>query len=167
MNGVDRVDQLRSTNPIRRKETRLSMNTLTWAMDMALINAFCIFNKVSGSACKRVTLREFKRRVAEQLTLPQRVRMERKRRPTPPAETLQEIVGMDTSVHTITPNSTKFSKGKLVCYLCTLRGLSKKASVREALDAVCAAASGDAVVQPRLKNNKTITTLDQLELIAD
>ncbi|OWZ21005.1 hypothetical protein PHMEG_0004526 [Phytophthora megakarya] len=39
-NGVDRVDQLRSTNPTRRKEKRLSISLLTWAIDLALINAF-------------------------------------------------------------------------------------------------------------------------------
>ncbi|KAK1935571.1 hypothetical protein P3T76_010266 [Phytophthora citrophthora] len=35
MNGVDRVDQLRSTNTIRRKEKRVSMSIPTWALDRA------------------------------------------------------------------------------------------------------------------------------------
>ncbi|POM75332.1 LOW QUALITY PROTEIN: Hypothetical protein PHPALM_7578 [Phytophthora palmivora] len=68
MNGVDRVDQLRSTNPIRRKERHLSISILTWALDLALINAFSLFRKVVGDASARVSLREFKRRVAEKLT---------------------------------------------------------------------------------------------------
>ncbi|OWZ04679.1 hypothetical protein PHMEG_00023377 [Phytophthora megakarya] len=195
MNGVDRVDQLRSTNPIRRKEKRLSMSILTWAIDLALINAFSLFKKVAGSAATRVTLREFKRRVAEKLTAVQRSRMDKERRHQPATDQpLHEVVGADSSLHALTPNSKQHSTGKLTCYLCSLRGFSKKAlfsctgchrgfhmpcfaafhyrdalssscpNARSALDAVCAAASGDPLAQTRLKKNKTITYLDQLEL---
>ncbi|KAK1938850.1 hypothetical protein P3T76_008925 [Phytophthora citrophthora] len=130
MNGVDRVDQLRSTNPIRRKEKRLSMSLLTWALDLALINALALFKKVAGSAVERVTLREFKQRVAEKLTAVQRTRREKERcrRQPQPNEPLEDLVGADPSLHAITPNSKKHSSGKLACYLCTLRGFSKKKS---------------------------------------
>lgn len=195
MNGVDRVDQLRSTNPIRRKEKRLSMSILTWALDLALINAFALFKKVAGVAAQRVTLREFKRRVADKLTTVQQARQEKeRRRESVPGKPILDVVGADDSIHAITPNSTQFSAGKLTCYLCSLRGFTKKArfgctgchrgfhvpcfsafhyrdalsstslTVRSALDAVCAAASGGAVTHTRLKKNKTITYLDQLQL---
>ncbi|OWZ24586.1 hypothetical protein PHMEG_000336 [Phytophthora megakarya] len=39
MNGVDRVDQLRSTYPIRRREKRLGMTMITWLTDITIINA--------------------------------------------------------------------------------------------------------------------------------
>ncbi|OWZ15858.1 hypothetical protein PHMEG_00010431 [Phytophthora megakarya] len=41
---------------------------------------------------------------------------------------------------------------------------SSSLSVRSALDAVCAAVSGDTDVQTRLKKNRTITYLDKLKL---
>lgn len=127
MNGVDRVDPLRSTNPIRGKEKRLSMSILTWAIDLALINAFALFQKVAGPGASRVTLREFKRRVAEKLTDVQRARMEKSHRQQPaPTEPLNQVLGADDSLHTITPNSRQQSTGKLTCYLCSLRGFSKK-----------------------------------------
>ncbi|KAG6943184.1 hypothetical protein JG688_00017736 [Phytophthora aleatoria] len=195
MNGVDRVDQLRSTNPIRRKEKRLSISILTWALDLALINAFSLLNKVTGPAAKKVKLREFKQHVAEQLTSVQRARMEKeRRRQSVSSQPIDAVVGADDSVHAIPPNSKQHSNGKLVCYLCTLRGFCKKAlygctgcqrefhvacftafhyhdalsstslTIRSALDAVCAAASGDPIAHTRLKKNKTITYLNELEL---
>lgn len=59
MNGVDRVDQLRSTNPTRRREKRLDMTLFTWLLDMATINAFSLMKRMTST---NVTLREFKRR---------------------------------------------------------------------------------------------------------
>ncbi|GMF68114.1 unnamed protein product [Phytophthora fragariaefolia] len=56
MNGVDRVDQLRSTNPIRRKEKRLSMSILTWALDLALVNSFALFRETSMAPTIAYTL---------------------------------------------------------------------------------------------------------------
>uniref|UniRef100_H3GEE4 PiggyBac transposable element-derived protein domain-containing protein n=1 Tax=Phytophthora ramorum TaxID=164328 RepID=H3GEE4_PHYRM len=110
MNGVDRVGQLRSTNPIRRKEKRLSMSILTWALDLALINAFTLLKKVAGEDATRVTLRDFKQRVAEKLTAVQRVRVEKQRRRQPvPNEPIADVVGADDSSHAITPNSTQHS----------------------------------------------------------
>ncbi|POM63506.1 Hypothetical protein PHPALM_21082 [Phytophthora palmivora] len=174
----------------------LSMSLLTWSLDLALINAFALFKNVAGSAVERVTLREFKQRVAEKLTAVQRTRREKERcrRHLQPNEPLEDLVGADPGLYAITPNSKKYSSGKLACYLCTLRGFSKKAvygytgcqrgfhvacftafhyrdaltsnslGVRSALDAVCAEASGDGLVHTRLKKNRTITHLSELEL---
>ncbi|OWZ14068.1 hypothetical protein PHMEG_00012501 [Phytophthora megakarya] len=149
MNGMDRAEQLRSTNPIRRKERRPSMSLLTQRHRQPVLNTA---NKP-----------------------------------------IQDLMGEDKSVHAITPNSKQHSSGKLTCYLCALRGLSKKAvygctgchhvfhvvcftafhyrdaltsmllSVHSVLDAVCAAVSGDGV-HTRLKENRTITYLDELRL---
>ncbi|KAG3109308.1 hypothetical protein PI125_g11051 [Phytophthora idaei] len=117
-----------------------------------------------------------------------------RRRQSVSSQPIDAVVGADDSVHAITPNSKQHSNGKLVCYLCTLRGFSKKAlygctgcqrgfhvacftafhyhdalsstslTIRSALDAVCAAASGDPIAHTRLKKNKTITYLNELEL---
>ncbi|ETO65316.1 hypothetical protein F444_17356 [Phytophthora nicotianae P1976] len=46
MNAVDRVDQLRSINPIRRREKRLSMTMFTWLMDIAIINAHTLVKTI-------------------------------------------------------------------------------------------------------------------------
>ncbi|KAG6945715.1 hypothetical protein JG688_00016425, partial [Phytophthora aleatoria] len=94
----------------------------------------------------------------------------------------------------ITPYSRLHSTGKLTCYLCSLRGFTKKAlfgctgyhrgfhvacfsafhyrhaltstslTVRSALDAVCAAAAGGPIVHTRQKKNRTITYVDEIEL---
>ncbi|KAE9041166.1 hypothetical protein PR003_g12877 [Phytophthora rubi] len=127
MNGVDRVDQLRSTNPIRRKEKRLSMSILTSALDLALINVFTLFKKIACEDATRVSLRDFKQRVAEKLTAVQRVRLEKERHRKPaPNKPIADVVGADDSVHAITPNSNQHSGGRLTCYLCSLRGFAKK-----------------------------------------
>ncbi|GMF49481.1 unnamed protein product [Phytophthora fragariaefolia] len=128
MNAVDRVDQLRRTNLIRRKERRLSMSILTWALDLALINAFSLFRKVACNATTRVTLHAFKRRVAEKLTSVQRSRRQKQRRQeAAPNQPIEDVVGADDSLHAITPNSKRHSQGKFTCYLCSLRGFSTKA----------------------------------------
>ncbi|KAJ8576893.1 hypothetical protein ON010_g2316 [Phytophthora cinnamomi] len=48
MNGADRVDQLRSTNPTRRKEMRVSMSLLTWVLDLGVINAFALMKHIES-----------------------------------------------------------------------------------------------------------------------
>lgn len=65
MNGVDRVDQLRSTNPRRRKKRQLYMNIFTWALDLCVIYEFALFNEVQPNVSRSIPLREFKRRICE------------------------------------------------------------------------------------------------------
>ena len=43
MNGVDRVDQMRSTSPTKRKEMRIHMSIWTYMLDLAIHNAYCIY----------------------------------------------------------------------------------------------------------------------------
>ncbi|POM69273.1 LOW QUALITY PROTEIN: Hypothetical protein PHPALM_14459 [Phytophthora palmivora] len=123
MNGVDRVDQLRSTNPNRRREKRLDMTIFTWPLDTALINAYALLKRMGEQV---PTLREFKRKIADTLTRNERAirRQQSRRQKKRQRETIDDFVGAVTSLHKITPNSTRNSSGKLKCYLC--RGISKK-----------------------------------------
>jgi hypothetical protein len=57
-------------NPTRRNEMRLSMSLFTWALDLCVINAYALLNEVRPAATK-IPLREFKIRIAEQLTAKQ------------------------------------------------------------------------------------------------
>jgi len=43
MNGVDRVDQMRSTNPTKRKETKIHMSIWTYCLDLVIHQAYCIY----------------------------------------------------------------------------------------------------------------------------
>jgi hypothetical protein len=47
MNAVDRIDQIRSSCPTRRREKRVSMTLFTFVLDLAIINAcaFCFKKK--------------------------------------------------------------------------------------------------------------------------
>ncbi|GMF54288.1 unnamed protein product [Phytophthora fragariaefolia] len=193
MNGVDRVDQLRSTNPNRRREKRLDMTLFIWLLDMATINAYALLKKTTTTS---VTLHEFKIRIVESLTKNesaarlQKCRQEKKRQ----RESSEDIVGADTSLHIVTPNSTEHSNGKPKCYLCSLRGLSKKSAygctkcergfhvecfsafhyqdvfrarspaLRTALDAVCRATTCEPVAVTRKRSSRSITSVEALTL---
>ncbi|RLN74357.1 hypothetical protein BBJ28_00008624 [Nothophytophthora sp. Chile5] len=196
MNAVDRVDQLRSTNPTRRKEKRLTMSLFTWLLDLAVINAFALLREVNYEHWRNLTLREFKRRIAEEMTASElRAREDKRRRErSKRKQPICEVVGADSSLHIITPNSRLHSKGKLRCYLCSIRGLGKKAlygctqcnrgfhiecfsvfhfrhafrsnstAVQRALDAVSAAASQNPEFKTRCRPNQSITPIEELTL---
>ncbi|POM67215.1 Hypothetical protein PHPALM_16827 [Phytophthora palmivora] len=156
------------------------------ALDLVPINTYSLFKTVAGPKAKRVTLRHFKQRVAEKLTTVLWVRLvNERRRELVTNELITVVAGADNSLHAITLNSKRYSTGNLTCYLCSLRGFSRKAligctgchrgfhsealsatslKVHSALDAVCAAASGDPVAHTPLKKNKTIAYLDELGL---
>ncbi|KAE8909690.1 hypothetical protein PF003_g5947 [Phytophthora fragariae] len=116
--------------------------------------------------------------------------MQQKQRAT---ETLEEIVGMDASLHMISPNSTEHSNGKLLCHLCSVRNIKKKSrygctkcevgfhvecftafhnkdalknspQLRSALEALCRASTDDPVTFTRKKSNRTITPMEKLKL---
>lgn len=129
MNGVDRVDQLRATNPTRRKEMRLSMSLFTWALDLCIINAFALLREIQPASARSVTLREFKRRIAEELTKKQTAitKQTREKKRGREASTVAGIVGGISSEHILTPNSTAYSDGWLKCMLCSIRGRQNRA----------------------------------------
>ncbi|ETP23153.1 hypothetical protein F441_03678 [Phytophthora nicotianae CJ01A1] len=94
----------------------------------SLINAYSLFKKVAGPKATRVKLRDFKQRVAEQLTAEQRAKIAKERRCEPsPSKPIAEVVGGGDNLHAITPNSRRYSTGKVMCYLCSLWGFTKKA----------------------------------------
>ncbi|OWZ09431.1 hypothetical protein PHMEG_00017868 [Phytophthora megakarya] len=95
INGVDRVDQLRSTNPNRND-----------SFYVALRHCYnqCICTDVTRQKLAQLCLDEAARR--------QRVHREEKRQRV----VLKGVLDADTSVHIITPNLTKHSKGNLKCY---------------------------------------------------
>ncbi|KAG6944004.1 hypothetical protein JG688_00017320 [Phytophthora aleatoria] len=129
MNGVDRVDQLRATNPTRHKEMRLSMSLFTWAFDLCVINAFALLNQIRPADTRKITLREFKRRIAQQLTEKQttitKQLRERKRRRND--SSVSNTIGGICSEHILTPNSKTQSDGWLTCMLCSIRGRQNRA----------------------------------------
>ena len=43
MNGVDRVDQMRSTNPTKRAEKRIHMTIWTYLLDLCVHQAYCVY----------------------------------------------------------------------------------------------------------------------------
>ena len=69
MNGVDRFDQLRSTNAIARKEKRVSMSLFTFMLDAAILNAYALHKQESDTPL--LVPREFKRRIAEAFVTPE------------------------------------------------------------------------------------------------
>ncbi|KAK1942164.1 hypothetical protein P3T76_006486 [Phytophthora citrophthora] len=128
MNGVDRVDQLRATNPTRRKEKWLSVRLFTWMLDLCIIIiAFTLFNNVLPVGTQKVALHKLQRRIAEQVTAKQlaktqTLRPERKSR----GSAMTNAVGSIRSGHILTPNSTETSDGQLKCMLCNIRGLQRR-----------------------------------------
>ncbi|GMF43760.1 unnamed protein product [Phytophthora fragariaefolia] len=127
MNAVDRVDQLRSTNPTQRREKSLHMSVFTWLLDVSIINAYALQRVIGGSTSARVALREFKREIADTLTRNEKKLKQQRdwRQQKRKCDALDEAVGSVDSLHIITPNSTEHSNGKLTCYLCSLRGMAK------------------------------------------
>ncbi|POM81421.1 Hypothetical protein PHPALM_608 [Phytophthora palmivora] len=85
------------------------MTIFTWLMDLATNNAFALIKMIELQNSSRFTLLQEQRRQKE---------------------SLDDIVGLNTSLHIITPNSTAHSNGKLQCYLGNLRGIKKKSKSR-------------------------------------
>ena len=115
MNGVDRFDQLRSTNACVRKESRVTMTLFTFLLDASIQNAFTVRNAMHPE--KKSTLREFKRVVAQQLVddYLQDRENSRKRRAT--AELHQTAMGTISSNHILLENLDRKSAR---CYLCNI-----------------------------------------------
>jgi hypothetical protein len=116
MNSVDLMDQRRAVNPTKRKEPRLSMTLWTWALDLALHNAFAL--RAEMNAGEDILFREFKRRVAEQLVTPlltlRASRVPRARSVLPEAPpNLEDALGESVSNHVLVKTKTRRR-----CFLC-------------------------------------------------
>jgi len=73
MNGVDRMDQLRSTNITRQREKRLHMTMFTMVLDLAIHQAYSIYilSVPNETRRKHNSLTTFKQQVALSLLLPE------------------------------------------------------------------------------------------------
>jgi len=84
MNGVDRVDQMQSTNLTKRKETKIHMSIWTYSVDLVVHQAYVIYkaliaegkisvisiadeNDDQASNSESLSFYEFKRKCCEQL----------------------------------------------------------------------------------------------------
>ena len=134
MNSVDRMDQLRSTNPTRRREKRVEMTIFTLLLDLAVNNAFALYNKMWPDLSSSVTIREFKRNICEQLVLPHRDQRNKRKRevhapfvsPVVPSPSL--TIGCIECPHALVKNriGSKSRRTELNCHLCMILHNKKK-----------------------------------------
>jgi hypothetical protein len=125
MNAVDHMDQIRSSCPTHRCEKRVSMTLFTMILDLAIINARAIYNKVCGQ--KHYTLTAFKQALCEQLVMPLvRLKEERNRRVTSEVRyqspAVDDVVGSVDSTHYLMnlKHNAKGWVGDSHCYLCLI-----------------------------------------------
>ncbi|OWZ14705.1 hypothetical protein PHMEG_00011776 [Phytophthora megakarya] len=147
---------------------------------------FCTGRPFSSNKRIRVTQadRRFSSYASDITGVQERSRMEKGRRREPAStQTINEVVGVESSFHALTPNTKKHPTGKLTCYFCSLREFTKKPylAARAATEASMSRRRDDILLskravgsglcvgsgirrQTRLKKNKRIKYLDQLEL---
>ena len=90
MNGVDCMDQYRSTLATQRKEMRLQLTLFTYLLGLAISQAFALHQKMaSDQRDKPISFFNFKQKVCEQLITPWMTAARRRSRTSP-----------DTSQHT-------------------------------------------------------------------
>jgi hypothetical protein len=71
MNGVDRMDQYRSTLATQRKEPPLHMTMFTYLMDLAICQSYALLQKMASQLGHSVpSFFNFKRAICEQLVTP-------------------------------------------------------------------------------------------------
>jgi hypothetical protein len=117
MNAVDRFDQLRSTNPIRRREKRLSVSIFTWILDVSIHNAYVLYTLLYRNSNGIKSIRNAKEELISRLVSAQQARLHMLKRRENHRESINEVVGGINSNHIFTK-----SNGKLRCRLCRLRG---------------------------------------------
>ena len=125
MNSVDCMDQRRSTNPTRRVEKRLHMSLFTLFLDLAMHNAYAVFQKIDPQKANCTAYREFKRIIAEQLVSPlvaeaeERQKKKEKSTPKTSPAVANGVLGSTTgTVHMLLENKEKQDEN---CFLCMLR----------------------------------------------
>jgi hypothetical protein len=123
MNAVDRMDQRRPSNPCMRKERRLSQSIFSAILDFACNNGYAIGCTVSSSYKDKVSFREYKRRVAEQLTKPfRRARLRRASAERPRQENnLHQHILTENIPRSETYNTPRSRD----CFLCQILGIEK------------------------------------------
>ena len=115
MSGVDRMDQRRGTNAIRRKEQRVDRTVFSLVVDLSISNAYALlqqYKEDNKEDC--ITFRTFKTRVASQLI--QLHLDERKKRKKPVgSEAAANNIGSIDSPHVLLPFTGNARRG---CFLC-------------------------------------------------
>ena len=127
MNGVDRMDQMRATNPIKRREKRLYMSVWTYFLDLATHQAFALYKVIRED--DDMNLKEFKRAICEDLVTPYKEldSSTRKRHRTKEHYHInmhvEDMLGSNTHDHMLIENK---DKNDIHCYFCLMRGIKKK-----------------------------------------
>jgi hypothetical protein len=122
MNGVDRLDQKRATNPTRRKEKRLYMSLFTYILDLAALQAHAVFQAIRPNV--DTSFVEFKRMLCEDLVTPHR---NDRKRPLPSDENgmapIDEVLGSIDHLHMLIEN---INKADIHCFFCLLENRKRK-----------------------------------------
>jgi len=143
MSGVNRMDQLRSTNITRRHEKRLYMTIFTMVLDLSVYQAYCVYMTAIPNATKRrhKSILTFKQKIIESLIQPEMNRrsMSNAHRHNPvqilptasrTARAINEALGSIAEQHMLVKNKGwKKNNNKpqdVPCYLCRLRGMQLK-----------------------------------------
>jgi len=143
MNGVDRMDQLRSTNITSRREKRLYMTMFTMVLDLAIHQAYSIYISSVPNETRRKhnSLTTFKQQVALSLLLPEMNKSQSAvsifENPVqilpsegPTSRGINETLGGISKIHMLLRNKgTKKNNSSAQddpCYLCKLRGFISK-----------------------------------------
>ncbi len=134
MNGVDKFDQVRSTNSTQRKEQRVSMTIFTFLLDSAIQNAYSILPLIDKTIKKKVEFRHFKREIAKALVKPF---MDLKNIPMTPVcydkvRIIQKIDEAKDEKHYLVDVNHKGDKNvtRVACFLCRVM-LSPNDNIRK------------------------------------
>lgn len=123
MNGVDRVDQIRWSYPIRRNGAAAINEYSHVVLVFSIHQYISLFKKIAGSKATKVKLCGFKRRVAEQLTALQRAKLEKERHcKSSPRKPIADVVGVDDSLPAInqTQESIQLENLRVTCLHCAV-----------------------------------------------
>lgn len=135
MNGVDRMDQYRSTLATQRKEKRLVMTVFTFLLDLAVSQAYAIYQKVAEDKGEsKKTFFEFKRQLCDSMTKPLReASLSTKGRPTrdtAATATIEGTLGSIEESHMLVQNLRRAKNPKQIqdvdCFLCRKLGYELK-----------------------------------------
>jgi hypothetical protein len=127
MNAVDRMDQHRQPLACQRREKRVNMSVFTMIMDTVCSNAYALCCTLSSKYKETVTFREFKRRVADQMTLPwwqKRTAGQKRKRTDPNTEEVVDDAILDLTSHILSDNALRKDgyRKDSECYLCAVMG---------------------------------------------
>ena len=123
---MDRMDQMRATNPLKRKEVQLYMTVWTYFLDLAAHQAYDLFRMIRPAV--DIRLNEFKRALCEDFVTPYKDMNNRTtKRKRDEAEhiniNVEHMLGSNTHDHVLIENK---DKKDIHSYFCLLRNIKKK-----------------------------------------